>query len=108
MKAIVSTLFRVICFPHNGKSVAIEQLSFFGPHLTVNHPPSLNGHYVQVVLSLPQVNYVATCPMCSTLDDASYELDLMVYIVIYSIGLLEPDILTPEGQSALHSEPISE
>jgi hypothetical protein len=95
MKAIVSTLFRAICFPHNGKSVAIEQLSFVGPHLTINHPPSLNGHYVQVVSSPPQVNYVATCPMCSTLDEASYQLDLVVDMVISSIGILDHDLLTP-------------
>jgi hypothetical protein len=31
MKAIVSTLFRVISFPHNGRIVIIDQLSFIGP-----------------------------------------------------------------------------
>jgi hypothetical protein len=95
MKAIVSTLFQAICFPHNGKSVAIEQLPFVGPDLNVNHPPSLNGHYVQVVSSPPQVNYVATCPMCSTLDEASYQLDPVVDMVISSIGILDHDLLTP-------------
>jgi hypothetical protein len=49
MKDIVSTLFRVISFPHNGKIVTIDQLSFVGPTLTSNHQPSLNGPYVQVV-----------------------------------------------------------
>jgi hypothetical protein len=31
MKAIVSTLFRVIYFPHNGRIVTIDQLSFINP-----------------------------------------------------------------------------
>jgi hypothetical protein len=31
MKAIVSTLFRVIYFPHNGRIVTINHFSFIGP-----------------------------------------------------------------------------
>jgi hypothetical protein len=31
MKAIVSTLFRVISFPHDGRIVTIDQLSFIDP-----------------------------------------------------------------------------
>jgi hypothetical protein len=31
MKALVSTLFRVISFPHDGRIVTIDQLSFIGP-----------------------------------------------------------------------------
>jgi hypothetical protein len=31
MKAIVSTLFHVISFPHDGRMVTIDQLSFIGP-----------------------------------------------------------------------------
>ena len=36
MKAIVSTLFPVIYFPHDGRMVTIDQLSFVGPSLTIN------------------------------------------------------------------------
>jgi hypothetical protein len=39
----------------------------------------------------PQVNYVALFPMASTSD----ELDLVVDMVISSIGLLELDFFTP-------------
>jgi hypothetical protein len=39
----------------------------------------------------PHVNYVALSPMTSTSDD----LDPVVDVVISSIGLLEPDLLTP-------------
>ena len=87
MKAIVSTLFRVISFPHDGRIVTIDQLSFIIP----NSITSLNGSYMQTISLLPQVNYVALSPMNSTSDD----LDPVVDMVISSVGLLELDLLTP-------------
>jgi hypothetical protein len=87
MKAIVSTLFHVIYFPHDGRIVTIDQLSFIGPDWIT----SLNGSYMQTVSPLPHVNYVALSPMTSTSDD----LDPVVDMVISSVGLLEPDLLTP-------------
>jgi hypothetical protein len=87
MKAIVSTLFCVISFPHNGRIVTVDQLSFIDHHWIA----SLNGSYMQTVSPPLQVNYVALSPMASTYDD----LDLVVDMVISSIGLLEPDLFTP-------------
>jgi hypothetical protein len=87
MKAIVSTLFHVIYFPHDGRMVTIDQLSFIGPDWIT----SLNGSYVMTVSPLPHVNYVVVSPMTSNPDD----LDLVVDMVISSVGLLEPDLLTP-------------
>jgi hypothetical protein len=87
MKAIVSTLFRVISFPHDGRVVTVDQLSFIDPAWIA----SLNGSCMQTVSPLPQVNYVALSPMASTSDD----LDPVVDMVISSIGLLEPDLFTP-------------
>jgi hypothetical protein len=87
MKAIVSTLFRVISFPHDGRVVTVDQLSFIDPAWIA----SLNGSCMQTVSPLPQVNYVALSPMTSTSDD----LDPVVDMVISSIGLLEPDLFTP-------------
>jgi hypothetical protein len=87
MKAIVSTLFHVISFPHDGRMVTIDQLSFIGP----NWITSLNGSYMQTISPPPHVNYVALSPMTSSSDD----LDLVVDMVTSSIGLLEPDLLTP-------------
>jgi hypothetical protein len=99
MKYFVSTLFRVMCFPHNGSIVTIDQLSFIGPHMMVNHQSSLNGPYMPASSTPPQVNYVATCPMHSTLNEKeslpSSDLDLVVDMVISSIGILEPDLPTP-------------
>jgi hypothetical protein len=101
MKAIVSTLFHVIYFSHNGRMVTIDQLSFFGPDLT--SMTSLHGSYMQIVSSLSHVNYVALSPMPSSTDadepltvsSLSYDLDPVVDMVISSVGLLEPDLLTP-------------
>jgi len=91
MKAFVSTLFRVIYFLHDGRMVTIDQLSFVGPNLTINPMTSLTGSYMQSVSPLPQVNYVALFPMPSISDD----LDPVVDMVISSVGILEPDLLTP-------------
>jgi hypothetical protein len=87
MKVIVSTLFRVISFPHDGRVVTVDQLSFIDPAWIA----SLNGSCMQTVSPLPQVNYVALSPMASTSDD----LDPVVDMVISSIELLEPDPFTP-------------
>jgi hypothetical protein len=87
MKAIVSTLFRVISFSHDGRIVTIDQLSFISPDWVT----SLNGSYMQTISPLPHVNYVALSPMLSTSDD----LDPVVDMVISLVGLLEPDLLTP-------------
>jgi hypothetical protein len=86
MKSIVSTLFHVIYFPHNGRIVTIDQLSFLG----LDRVTSLSGSYMQRVSPPPHVNYVALSPMISTSD----ALDLVVDMVISSVGLLEPDLLT--------------
>jgi hypothetical protein len=59
MKALVSTLFCVISFPHNGIIVTIDQLSFIGPDWVT----SLSGSYMKIVSPPPHVNYVALSPM---------------------------------------------
>jgi hypothetical protein len=87
MKALVSTLFHVISFPHDGRIVTIDQLSFIGPDWVT----SLSGSYMQTVSPPPHVVYVALLPMTST----SKDLDPVVDMVISSVGLLEPDILPP-------------
>jgi hypothetical protein len=99
MKDIVSTLFRVISFSHDGIIVTNDQLSFIGPDWMT----SLNGSYMQMISPPPQVNYVVLSPMPSTADEyesltvssVSYELDPVVDMVISSIGFLEIDLFTP-------------
>ena len=83
----MSTLFCVISFPHDGIIVTIDQLSCISPDWVT----SLSGSYMQTVSPFPHVNYVALSPMTSTFDD----LDPVVDMVISSVWLLEPDLLTP-------------
>jgi hypothetical protein len=103
MKDIVSTLFHVISFPQDGIIVTIDKLLFVGPDLTINSMTSLNGSYMKTVLPSPQVIYMALSPMPLATDEdealsvssISYDLDLVVDMMISSIGFLEPDLLTP-------------
>jgi hypothetical protein len=53
MKAIVSTFFRVISFPHDGIIVTIDHFLFVGPDLNINPMNSLNGSYMKLVSPLP-------------------------------------------------------
>ena len=48
MKAIVSTLFRVIHFPHDGNIATIDRLSFVTPdhHITPSNQTALNVPHV--------------------------------------------------------------
>jgi hypothetical protein len=99
MKYIVSTLFRVISFPHDGRIVTFDQISF----IDLDWIASLNGSYMQSVSPLPQVNYVALSPMPLVVDadepptvsSLPYELDPVVDMVMSSVVILEPDLITP-------------
>ena len=51
MGALVSSLFRVVCFPHEGQIVTIDQLSFFGPNMKYGPPSSLPILYPPIVSS---------------------------------------------------------
>ena len=76
----------MISFPHDGRIVTIDQLSF----IDLDSVTSLNGSYMQTISPLLHVNYVALSPMISTSND----LDPIVDMVISLVGLLEPDLLT--------------
>jgi len=48
MGGIFSSLFRVMCFPHEGRVVKlVDQLSFPSSHIAGNQVPSLNGLFTQ-------------------------------------------------------------
>jgi len=55
MGAIVSTLFRVMCFPHEGRIITVDQLSFPGPNMAPSQPSSLSGPFVPMVSSPPRL-----------------------------------------------------
>ena len=108
MEAVVSTLFRVMHFPHNGNFVTISQLSFDNPYAreNPNHSIPLSVPSVRVDSNPPQVNYVASYPMFSISNEkeplfacSSYLDSILAVDLGYSpMGALEP-ILSPVGQS---------
>jgi hypothetical protein len=97
MKVFMSTLFRVMNFPHNGNLVTIDQLSFVSPDLIVNHLTSMNFLDMKVVSLPPQVNYLVSCPTPSNFNDkeplmTSLDSYSLVDIVNPSMGASEPNL----------------
>jgi hypothetical protein len=107
MKAIVSTLFHVISFPHDGRIVTIDQLSFIGPDWVT----SLSGSYMQTVSPPPHVNYVALSPMTSTSDDLDPVVDMVISSVgfwsLISLPLSRPSTCVPSRLILFHPMKIS-
>lgn len=68
MGALISSLFCVM-FPHEGRIVTVDHLSFVGPNLTPNQPASLIGPYIQVESHPPHNIYVATYSMLTSTND---------------------------------------
>ena len=97
MGALVSSLFRVVCFPHEGRIVTIDQLSFFGPDVVTGPPSSLPGFYPLVVSAPPQVNYVATYPVPVLSDSA------IVHCVLGALGPDFQDVFLPSDRQLLEA-----
>ena len=97
MGALVSSLFRVVCFPHEGQIVTIDQLSFFGPDVATGSPSSLPGFYPPVVSAPPQVNYVATYLVLALNDDA------IMHRVLGALGPDFQDVFLPLGVELLEA-----
>jgi len=53
MGVLVSSLFRVMFFPHDKNIVIIDQPTFIGHESTPTQPSSLNGSYMQAVSPPP-------------------------------------------------------
>ena len=86
MGALVSSLFRVVYFPHDERIVTIDQLSFIGHQVPPLQPSSPIGSCLKVVSSPPQVNYMATLFVSAYADD---HIDGIVH---YLLGALEIDM----------------
>jgi len=99
MGALVSSLFRVACFPHEGRIVTIDQLSFFDPNVASGPPSPPPGFYPPVVSAPPQVNYVATYPVPVLSDDA------VVHNVLGALGPDFQDVSLPSGVELLEAPP---
>jgi hypothetical protein len=67
MHVVVSTLFWVMHFPHNGSIVSIDQLESNNhhPNSTLVQDAPLYVPSICVDSTLPWINYVASYPRCS-------------------------------------------
>ena len=97
MGALVSSLFRVVYFPHEGRIMTIDQLSFFGPDVVADPPSSLPGFHPSIVSSPPQVNYVSTYPVPVLSEDA------VVHSVLGALGPDFQDVFLPSGVELLEA-----
>ena len=97
MGAVVSSLFRVVCFPHDGRIVTIDQLSFISPPI---HPPQVSsspGSHPLAESVSPQINYVATSPVPISSHAA------IVHSVLGALGPDFQDIDLPPGAPLLEA-----
>jgi hypothetical protein len=67
MNVVVSTLFHMMHFPHNGRIATIDQLASNNhhPNLELFQTTPLHVPSVHVDSTPPWVNYVASYPRCS-------------------------------------------
>jgi hypothetical protein len=112
MNTVVSTLFRVMHFPHNGSIVTIDQLASDNhhPNSELVHATPLCVPSVHVDSTPPQVNYVASYPRCSIASEQepmqscfpSRDLVSEIDPLVCPMGAWEP-LLPPIGQIDLES-----
>ena len=97
MGALVSSLFQVVCFPHNGRIAMIDQLSFVRPQMPPTQLSSPPGFHPPVASTPPQINYVATYPMLGSSDAA------IVHSVLGKLGPDFQDVSLPPGVAILEA-----
>ena len=109
MNVVVSTLFRLMHFPHNGSIVTINQLASDNhhPNSTLFHTTPLYVPSIRVDSNPPQVNYVASYPRCSISSEQepvqsflpSRDLIAAIDPLVYLMGEWEPLLppLSPSG-----------
>jgi hypothetical protein len=110
MNVVVSTLFRVIHFPHNGSIVTIDQLVSANdhPNLALFQTTPLYVPSIRVDSTPSWVNYVASYPRCSIAYEQepmkscfpSRELVSTINPLVYPMGAWEP-LFPPLGPSRL-------
>jgi hypothetical protein len=112
MNVVVSTLFQVMHFPHNGSIVTFGQLASDNDHpnsVLVQAAP-LHVPSICVYSTPPQVNYVASYLRCSITPEQelvhscfpSQDLVSSIDLLVYPMGAWEP-LLPPLGPSDLES-----
>jgi len=97
MGALVSSLFRVACFPHDGRIMTIDQLAFVHPQAPPTQSSSPPSFHPPVASAPSQINYVATYPVQGSSDAA------VVHSVLGALGPDFQDIGLPSGMALLEA-----
>ena len=100
MNVVVSMLFWVMHFPHNGSIVTIDQLAYDNhhPNSTLFQTTPLYVPSIHVDSSPPQLNYVVSYPRCSIASEQepvkscfpSQDLVSEIDPLVYPMGAWEP------------------
>ena len=118
MQAMVSTFFRVMYFNHGEEIVTIDQLDFLDP----SPDPARDQAFPLLIPSVsvdttpPQVNYVASCPLCSIATEKqplfsclpSQDLVPTVEWVSHPIQTVDPSLYSVDPFESLDMCPISD
>lgn len=96
MKSIVSTLFRMMHFPHNGNILTIDQFYFINNCTSFLHPTSFGVPNILATSPEPHAYYMASYPRHSISNEkepliscsTSLDLDSIVNLVSLSMGAL--------------------
>jgi len=112
MNVVVSTLFRVMHFPHNGNIVTIDQLAYDNhhPNLALFQATPLHVPSVLIDSTPPHVNYVVSYPQCSIASQkepmkscfSSRDLVSVIDPLVYPMGAWD-SLFPPLGPSDLES-----
>ena len=97
MGALVSSLFCVVYFPHDGRIVTIDQLSFVRPRVPPAQSSSHLGFHPPVASAPPQINYVATYPVPVS-NDAT-----VMHSVLGALGPDFRDVVLPPRVALLEA-----
>jgi hypothetical protein len=110
MNVVVSMLFQVMHFPHNGSIFTIEQLEFYNhhPNLKLVQDAPLYVPSVHVDSTPPQINYATSYPWCSIAPEKelvhscfpSRDLVSTIDPLVYPMRAWDP-LLLPLGPSDL-------
>jgi hypothetical protein len=110
MNVVVSMLFRVMHFPHNGSIITIDQLASDNhhPNSALFQTTHLYVPIIRVDSTPPRVNYVASYPQCSIAYEKepvqscfrSRDLESSIDPLVYPMGAWEP-LIPPLGPSRL-------
>ena len=118
MQVMVSTFFRVMYFNHGEEIVTIDQLDFLdpSPDPTRDQVFPLLVPSVSVDTTLPQVNYVASCPLCSIATEKqplfsclpSWDLVPAVELMSHPIQIVESSLYSVDLFESPDMCPISD